>query len=136
MALSYLLDTSVYSQPIRDTPIEKVMQKWSDRPDNRLCISAIVHAEIIQGLADRNSLKYWRRYRELLENRYVIVPFDADVADTYGRLTAALKKTGKPRPITDLMIAATALRHNLTLATLNIKDFNGIPGLTVENWGI
>ncbi len=38
------------------------------------------------------------------------------------------------RPVIDLCIAATAIRHNLILATLNSKDFSGIPDLRTESW--
>jgi len=136
MALTHLLDTSVFSQPIRDVPLDMVLRRWSEQNDASLCISAIVHAELQQGLMDRDSKKYWRRYKELLENRYVIIPFDAPVAEHYSRLLIELKRTGKPKPMADLMIAATARHHGLIVATLNGKDFAGIPGLQVENWAV
>jgi tRNA(fMet)-specific endonuclease VapC len=135
MALTHLLDTSIYSQPIRDVPNDRVMMRWSEHPDSHVCISSIVHAEVLQGLIDRDSSKYWRRYRELLENHYTILPFDTVVSETYSKLVVKLKQTGKPRPMADLMIAATAIQHGLILATLNVKDFKDIPGLIVENWG-
>ena len=135
MALTHLLDTSVYSQPIRDVPLELVMERWSRRPESSLCISAVVHAELLQGLMDRQSKKYWRRYQELLEGRYSILAFDATVAETYSRLVVELKQAGKPRPMADIMIAATARRHGLIIATLNVRDFEGLPGVAVENWG-
>lgn len=135
MALTHLLDTSVYSQPIRDRPIERVLERWSEHKDSNLCISAIVHAEILQGLLDRQSKKYWRRYRELLERYYPVLAFDEAVADTYSRLAIELKRTGKSKPMADLMIAATARHHGLIVATLNARDFEGIPGVAVENWG-
>lgn len=134
MALLYLLDTSVLSQPIKDHPLPRVLNRWSHLRDEALCTSAVCLAEVLQGLRDRESLKYWRRYRELLENQYPVLPFDDAVADTFARLAVALRRQGKPRPILDLMIAATACRHGLTLATLNAKDFAGIPDLAVENW--
>lgn len=135
MALTHLLDTSVYSQPIRDVPVEHVMQRWSELGEESICISAMVHAELVQGLVARNSKKYWSRYQELLAGQYPVLPFDQAVAETYGRLVAELHKAGRPKPVVDLMIAATAHHHNLTIATLNIKDFSGIPGVKVENWG-
>lgn len=134
MALTHLLDTSVYSQPIRDLPNDRVMMRWSEHPDSNICISSIVHAEILQGLIDRDSNKYWRRYRELLENQYTILPFDQAVSETYSKLVVKLKHTGKPKPMADLMIAATAIQRGLILATLNTKDFKDIPGLIVEDW--
>lgn len=134
MALSHLLDTSVLSQPIKDHPLPDVLNRWSDLRDDALCTSAVCLAEILQGLRDRESLKYWRRYRELLENQYPVLPFDDAVADLFATLTVNLKREGKPRPVLDMMIAATACTHGLILATLNAKDFAGVPGLIVEDW--
>jgi toxin FitB len=134
MPLSHLLDTSVFSQPIEDKPLPSVLDRWSSRSEDVFCTSAICLAEILQGLHQRDSLKYWRRYRELLENQYPILAFDASVAETFGILAADARRQGKPKPALDLMIAATACRHGLVLATLNARDFIGISGLVIEDW--
>lgn len=133
--LTHLLDTSVFSQPIKDRPVSGVLERWGDLGEESVCTAAICLAELLQGLEDRGSEKYWRRYRELLRNRYPVLSFDAAVAGTYGRLAAELRRQGRPRPALDLLIAATAKQHGLIVATLNPKDFAGIPGLAVEDWG-
>jgi predicted nucleic acid-binding protein len=135
MALTHLLDTSVLWQPIKDRPLQGVMDRWSALGDESLCTSAICLAEILTGLRERESSKYWRRYRELLENQYPVLPFDTAAADTFSELAVAEKRHGKPRPVLDLMIAATACRHGLVLATLNARDFADLSGLHVEDWG-
>ena len=83
MVLSHLLGTSVLSQPIKDTPVPGVLKRWSDMGDEALCAGSICLAEVLQGLMERDSTKYWRQYRELLENRYPVLSFDAGVASTY-----------------------------------------------------
>lgn len=102
--------------------------------DEALCTGSICLAEILQGLMERDSTKYWRRYRELLENRYPVLAFDAEVASTYARLVAESRRAGKPKPTLDLMIAATARHHNLVVVTLNSRDFAAIPGVDAEDW--
>jgi predicted nucleic acid-binding protein len=134
MPLSHLLDTSVFSQPIKDRPLPAVLDRWSEQRERVYCTSAICLAETLQGLRQRNSLKYWRRYRELLENQYPILSFNASVAGAFSVLAADMRRQGKPKPVVDLMIAATACLHGLVLATLNVRDFADIPGLTVEDW--
>ena len=134
MPLSHLLDTSVLSQPIKDKPLPGVMDRWSSLREDALCTSAICLAEILQGLRERESSKYWSRYRELLQGQYPVLPFDASIADTFSLLAADMRRRGKPRPALDLMIAATACRHGLVLATLNARDFTGVPGLVIEDW--
>ena len=83
----------------------------------------------------RHSTKYWRRYRELLQDRFILLPFDAKVATTFARLSADLSHLGTKRPALDLMIGATAAHHGLVVATLNARHFVGIPGVVVEDWG-
>lgn len=48
---------------------------------------------------------------------------DKDVAETWGRTSAATKQRGRPRPQNDTWIAACCLAYELPLATLNVKDF-------------
>ncbi len=134
MSPTHLLDTSVFSQPIKDRPAEAVLARWEELGDRAVCTSAICLAEMKQGLEVRRSEKYWRRFNHLLADHYPILPFDEDTATTYARLAAELRSVGKPKPTIDLFIAASAKQHGLILATLNAKDFNGIPGLAVENW--
>jgi predicted nucleic acid-binding protein len=133
--MTHLLDTSVLSQPIKDAPLEGVMERWSAIGDGAVGTSAICLAELLQGLELRRSEKYWRRYRELLMHRYPVLPFDAAAAAVFGELVAKLQTLGQPRPALDLLIASTARSHGLIVATLNPKDFSGIPGVAVEDWG-
>lgn len=133
--MTHLLDTSVFSQPIKDYPLDAVLDRWSTLGDQAVCTSAVCLAELLQGLELRRSDKYWRRYRELLMHRYPVLPFDAAVATVFGQLVAQMNAAGRPRPALDLMIAATARTHGLIVATLNARDFAGIPGVGVEDWG-
>jgi tRNA(fMet)-specific endonuclease VapC len=55
-------------------------------------------------------------------------------ADAYGSLHADLERAGRPIGPNDLLIAATALAHDLTLVTHNISEFGRVPGLGVEDW--
>lgn len=134
MKLTYLLDTSILCQPIRDQPVAGVLSRWSEVGDAAVCTSAICLAEVLQGLEQRNSEKYWRRYRSILAGHYTVLPVDERVAARYGRLSAELRALGRPRPVLDLFIAATCLSQGLTVVTLNRQHFEDIPGLNMEDW--
>lgn len=132
--LTHLLDTSVYSQRLRPKPLESVVRRWQKCGDSTLAISAICEAELIFGLEKRNSDRLWVEYREFLEDRLALLPIDKQVAARFGRLKSEQERIGQPRADFDLLIAATAAVHNLTLATLNPRHFEGLTGLIVENW--
>jgi predicted nucleic acid-binding protein len=55
--------------------------------------------------------------------RIAVLPGDEAVAATRGRLSAAAIRRGRPRPVNDMWIAACCLTHGITLATLNLKDY-------------
>lgn len=134
MGTTHLLDTSVFCQPIKDNPSPIVIARWSELGDSAVSTSAVCLAEILQGLEQRQSAKYWRRYERLLKNRYSILPFDTATAHVFGALAAELRRAGRVKPTVDLLIASTALRHGLIIATLNSKHFADITGLCVEDW--
>ena len=136
MPLSHLLDTSVYSQPIRKAPLQSVQRRWAALGDRSLSTSAICEAEVLQGLEAKGSDRLWRAYRSVLKDRVPVLPVDIRVAEHYARVQAASARAGRTRPAFDLLIAATALVHELTLATCNVRHFEGIEGLSVEDWAL
>lgn len=132
--LTHLLDTSVYSQRLRPEPHPEVVRRWSTLGDHRLGISAICEAELLYGLEKRNSSRLWQEYRSALENKLALFTVDLGVAQRFATLKVHMERVGQPRADFDLLIAATALRHNLILATGNTRHFEGMPGLRLENW--
>lgn len=134
MAVSHLLDTSVYCQPLRKRPLPSVVARWKRLGDAALCISVLCEAELLQGLEAGDSGELWERYRGLLHNRLPVLDVTPEVARVYARLAGPLIRSGKPRPVVDLLIAATAKSAGLVLTTLNTRHFVGIEGLAVEDW--
>jgi predicted nucleic acid-binding protein len=97
-------------------------------------VSVLCEAEVLQGLEAKNSARLWDRYRTLLEGRLPVVEITLEVARTYAALAGPLIRSGQPRPVVDLLIAATARATGLVLATLNVKHTEGIEGIAVEDW--
>ena len=62
------------------------------------------------------------------------LPIGEKVADAFAMLRAAQLDAGRLSPSTDLWIAATAIAHGLTLVTHNTRDFQGVPGLQLDDW--
>lgn len=132
--LTHLLDTSVYCQRLRPVPNPEVVRRWSRLGDHRLAISAICEAELLYGLQKRNSARLWQEYRAALEDKLTIYPVDMGVVQKFASLKVYMEGLGQPRADFDLLIAATALRHGLILVTGNVRHFEGIPDLKIENW--
>ena len=136
--MSYLLDTHVISEVARRKPHQAVLD-WLDQvPPSGLHMSVLSIGEVRKGVERLKPGTRKERLRVWLEQALVgwledrILPVDHAVADEWGRLNAAARRT---LPATDSLIAATALTHNLRVVTRNTKDFE-FPGLEVVNpWG-
>lgn len=134
MRARYLLDTSIYSQPIRPVPNVTCQAHWQRHGDDRLAIPTIAIAELEYGLFLKNSDKLWEAYRTILKGRLRALGFTNATASVFGELKARQTKTGKTIDDFDLAIAAIAVCHDLIVATLNVRHFKKIDGLKWEDW--
>jgi tRNA(fMet)-specific endonuclease VapC len=100
----------------------------------RLQVSAITVGELFTWA--RRASAPPRRLQSLLEllNDVTVLDVTEHVGRKFGELRAALFDAGRPVSDMDLLIAATALVHNLTLITHNVRDFANVPDLTVQDW--
>lgn len=69
-----------------------------------------------------------------LVGNIAVIPFEEDAAHRYGELRAALDRRGTPIGDADVRIASIALARGLTVITGNVRHFQMVPGLAVENW--
>lgn len=136
MAKRYLLDTSVYSQPLRPKPLSTCQAKWQRYGDERLIVPAIAIAELEYGLFLKDSDKLWDAYRTVLKGRLATLDFTGSTASVFGELKASQTHRGQTVDDFDLAIAAMAVAHDLTVATLNARHFQRIAGLTWEDWSV
>ena len=133
--MRYLLDTSIYSQPLKRQPNPSVIHRWKEVGDGACRVSVFCELEVLQGLESAMSDRLRDLYRAVLKDRVPVIPFTSAEAAVYARIQGNAVHTGTTRPVIDLCIAATAITHSLTLVTLNTRDFAGIEGLAVQNWG-
>lgn len=123
--MRYLVDANVLSEPTRPSPDAKVVA-WLNAHERNLVVDSIVLGELYSGIL---ALPAGRRRAQLGQWFDAIVktlgclPWDAAVSRQWARLVVALKRKGKPVPVLDGMIAATAVEHGLTVATRNVSDF-------------
>jgi tRNA(fMet)-specific endonuclease VapC len=132
--VKYLLDTNALSEPVRRRPSPRLLERLS-RLGAHCATSVLCVGEMLYG-ARRVSHggRYEQYLREVVLPTLPVLAVDLEVATTYGELRAATERDGRPRADLDLLIAATALRHELVLVTHNVSDFADLPGLAVEDW--
>lgn len=99
-----------------------------------LHISSVSLFEIEFGLARSNNPAPMRLFIEDSRQRHVWLQLDHTSAIRAGQLRQALSETGTPIGPYDLLIAGTAIAHNLIVVTRNTREFARVPGLRVENW--
>ncbi|MCL1961473.1 MAG: PIN domain-containing protein [Desulfovibrionaceae bacterium] len=132
MSLIYMLDTSISSAAIRCQAA--VSDKLATLPANAWCISAVTVAEHLYGLAKRPEARTLARTVQAFLRVADVRPWDSLAAQTEGQLRATLERQGTPLDAYDCMIAAHALSLGIVLVTDNIKHFDRVPNLTLENW--
>ena len=97
-------------------------------------MSAVALAELKTWLHRLNTPDRYREGLAMLMTDFVLLPVDEAVADRFGKLGAKLLDQGQTVATPDLLIAATALVHDLTLVTGNVRHFEVVEGLRIENW--
>ena len=138
--MSYLLDTNVISEATKKYPDARLQDWLAAQPNESLFLSVITIGEIRHGLRllddgkKRRALLRWLggKIKSLFAGR--ILPVDIAVMERWAQLQAASGKTGRRLPVMDSLIAATALTHNLTLATRNIADFKAARVALLDPW--
>lgn len=73
---------------------------------------------------------------DLILKRFPILDYDQSAASLHAKIRAELKMAGTPKPYANTQIASIALANGLILVTHNVKDFEGIPLLAVEDWAV
>ncbi len=107
----------------------------STRPEEQFT-SSITVGEIVYGAyrAPHLTGERLRHLERTLSRQITVVPFDEESAYRYGELRAELERRGTPIGDGDTRIASIALARGLTVVSGNIRHFQMVPGLAVENW--
>ncbi len=119
-----LVDTNVIGEIARPKPNAGVLA-WAEGL-TFLALSAVTVEEISLGLAWRPQPRVREWFDEFLENQCDVLPITPAIAQRSGQLRGTLASRGSTRTQADMLIAATAQIHQMTLVTRNVRDFEGI----------
>ena len=138
----FLLDTNVPSEltkPQSDPNVEKWLD---DADDEQLFLSVVSLGEFLKGLTvlpagkRRDEIQRWldETLRPWFAGR--ILPVNEAVGERWGVLAGECQLKGRPLKVADGYIAATALEHDLTVVTRNVRDFAGLGVQIFNPWHI
>jgi toxin FitB len=121
----YLVDANVLSEPTRPDPNPSVVD-WLRQHERELAVDPIILGEVRFGILllpkgkRRSALESWFQAGV---QRIHCLPWEADTGLRWAALLAKLRAAGRAMPVKDSLIAATALVHDLVVATRNRVDF-------------
>ncbi len=131
--MRYLLDTDTCIAFLRGrNPL--LRQRVAAVLDIDIVVPAPVRAELYYGAARSSTPLQTRQDTDVFLVRFASLPFDDLAADAYGRIRANLASLGMLIGPNDLLIAAIASAHGLTLVTHNTREYGRVVGLVIDDW--
>ena len=127
----YLLDTNICINFLKGQ--FDLHQKIEAAGIENCFVSEITIAELKYGVENSSQISKNRETLDKFQNKFTILPIFTAL-DVYAKEKARLKKRGKMLDDFDLLIGATAISNNLTLATRNINDFDRLDRIRIEDW--
>jgi tRNA(fMet)-specific endonuclease VapC len=130
--LRYLLDTTICIYVIKRRP-ESLLDRFN-RNASRMAMSSITLAELLHGAEKSSDPQRSLAVVEDFCSRLEVLAYAPKAAQHYGQIRSALERRGTPIGVNDLHIAAHARSEGLTLVSNNLREFERVDGLLVENW--
>lgn len=130
--MNYLIDTDIVVYSLKGD--ERVTQNFHRYRSAPKSLSVITYGELVYGARKSKAIEknLARVYR--IAELFPIIDITLAVIEIFGEIKTSLEKQGNTLADMDLLIAATALTHNMILVTNNQKHFERIRGLDIENW--
>ncbi|CAI8882916.1 tRNA(fMet)-specific endonuclease VapC [Pseudomonas sp. IT-P44] len=130
--IKFMLDTNICIFTIKNKP--QIVREAFNRHDGQLCISAVTLMELIYGAEKSATPEKNLAVIEGLAARLEVWPFDNEAAAHTGMIRSELAKAGTPIGPYDQMIAGHARSRGLIVVTNNLREFERVKGLRVEDW--
>ncbi len=128
----YMLDTDICIYVMKNYPTE--LRERFDRLASQLCISSITLGELHFGVEKSVRRTENLQALEQFSSRLEVLAFSVKAAAHFGQVRAELARLGTPIGSYDLLIGAHARSEGVILVTNNVREFERIPGLRLENW--
>lgn len=128
-----LIDTDILSYYLKGIP--EVVDSFNafKQQKGTIFVSRITIIEILGGLKIKNASKQEAQFRQFIKTQNIL-EIDEKIGELASEIFAYLHKVGRHSGNYDILIAATALSHQATLCSNNVKDYQNIPNLQLVNW--
>jgi len=130
--LKYLLDTNIVIYTMKNRPQQ--LRSRFQQHQGQMGISTVTLGELVFGAEHSQEVERNLADVEEMAARLDVVPFDNKAAYHFGQIRAELYRTGQPIGPYNMMIAGQARAAGLILVTNNIKEFERVEGLLLEDW--
>ncbi|WOG28382.1 type II toxin-antitoxin system tRNA(fMet)-specific endonuclease VapC [Endozoicomonas sp. 8E] len=130
--LKFLLDTDISIYVIKRRPAE--LQSVFNAYDGQIAISSITLSELLHGVEKSANPKKNRDNVESFVSRLEVLEYTPKASAHYGDIRANLEREGLVIGVNDAHIAAHARSEGLIAVTNNVREFERVKGLRVENW--
>ncbi len=135
----YLLDTTFLIDLVKGLPSAITKAQYIDRTRQIAFISVVTVIEYLRGVhylftdnPDTLSKRLAKAESDL--GRFEIIPIDVHIARIAAKISAQMKRDGQPIGLADVLIAATAMREDLTILTRNVSHFSRIQNVRIETY--
>lgn len=133
--MGYLLDTCVVSDFVKGE--QNTLKQIKSISPSEIFISSLTVMEVKYGLAinPQKAIKIQPLIESFLTS-ITVLPFNSQEAEKAADIRSILKIAGSPIGAYDVLIAATALSHHHIVVTSNVREFQRVPNLQIENWRV
>lgn len=130
--LKFMLDTNIVIYVIKRKPI--AVLDIFNRHAGQMCISSITLAELLHGAEKSAKIEHNLKLVEDFVSRLDVLEYGVRAAAHYGDIRAELERKGTTIGVNDLHISGHARSEGLTLVTNNLREFEGVNSLRLDNW--
>ena len=130
--MAYLIDTDIIIYSLKND--EHVKQKFRENQNIPKAISGITYGELVYGAKKSRHIEKNLAVIYRIAELFPVLDIDRSIMDVFAAIKSNLERKGNIIEDMDIVIAATALSHNLILVTNNVKHFEKIKDLRMDNW--
>jgi len=130
--MAFLLDSNTVIYFFKNAGQVRNHMRQHEDQDFKLCTPVLW--ELLTGANKARDSSAQHARLALFQSRFELLPFDQEVARHAAQVRAQLEAQGTPIGAVDTMIAGVALAHEHVLVTRNVREFERVQGLQIQNW--